>query len=176
MAEEADAKGEKEASSAKRPHSALTAAGRPPPTPLLLTHGGEESELLERARKFNDADDADSESDLSDDSDSDDSDDDDEALQRELDKIRREREEAKAAKEAEEEAEKQRAAQAAAMSGNALLNPGAGSSSSSQMKRRWNDDVVFKGQASTEPEVKKRFVNDTIRSDFHRAFMKKYIQ
>lgn len=41
---------------------------------------------------------------------------------------------------------------------------------------RWNDDVVFKGQARTEPETKKRFVNDTIRNDFHRRFLTKYIK
>jgi protein CWC15 len=46
----------------------------------------------------------------------------------------------------------------------------------SKMKRRWNDDVVFKNQARNEPEVKKRFINDTIRNDFHRRFLNKYIQ
>lgn len=45
-----------------------------------------------------------------------------------------------------------------------------------QTPRRWNDDVVFKGQARTEPETKKRFVNDTIRNDFHRRFLTKYIK
>lgn len=41
---------------------------------------------------------------------------------------------------------------------------------------RWDDDVVFKNQARDEPTLKKRFVNDTIRSDFHRNFLKKYVQ
>ncbi|CAM9094337.1 unnamed protein product [Hapterophycus canaliculatus] len=59
------------------------------------------------------------------------------------------------------------------MTGNILLTQ---SNSSSQVKRRWNDDVVFKGQARTEPETKKRFVNDTIRNDFHRRFLTKYIK
>jgi Cwf15/Cwc15 cell cycle control protein len=31
-------------------------------------------------------------------------------------------------------------------------------------------------QARTEPEKKKRFINDTIRSDFHRSFLKKYVR
>jgi len=44
-----------------------------------------------------------------------------------------------------------------------------------QIKRRWNDDVVFRNQARDEPEHKKRFINDTIRSDFHRSFLKKFI-
>lgn len=42
--------------------------------------------------------------------------------------------------------------------------------------RRWDDDVVFKNQSRDEPTLKKRFVNDVTRSDFHRSFMKKYIK
>jgi protein CWC15 len=45
-----------------------------------------------------------------------------------------------------------------------------------QIKRRWNDDVVFRNQARDEPEQKKRFINDTIRSDFHRNFIKKFMK
>ena len=45
-----------------------------------------------------------------------------------------------------------------------------------QIKRRWNDDVVFRNQARDEPEHKKRFINDTIRSDFHRSFIKKFMK
>jgi Cwf15/Cwc15 cell cycle control protein len=37
------------------------------------------------------------------------------------------------------------------MSGNVLLNPLAGSS---QVKRRWNDDVVFKGQVRRQHTLK----------------------
>ena len=35
---------------------------------------------------------------------------------------------------------------------------------------RWDDDVVFRNQGKTEKK-KKRFINDTIRSDFHIRFM-----
>ena len=45
-----------------------------------------------------------------------------------------------------------------------------------QVKRRWDDDVVFKNQARGEPKVQKRFINDTIRSDFHRRFLTRYIK
>jgi protein CWC15 len=45
-----------------------------------------------------------------------------------------------------------------------------------QVKRRWDDDVVFKNQARTEPKRQKRFVNDTVRSDFHRRFLDRYIK
>lgn len=45
------------------------------------------------------------------------------------------------------------------------------------MKRRWDDDVVFKNQArGTEKQEGKEFVNDLLRSDFHRRFMSKYVR
>ena len=44
------------------------------------------------------------------------------------------------------------------------------------VKRRWDDDVVFKNQARTEPKHAKRFINDTVRSDFHRRFLDRYIR
>ncbi|KAJ2869278.1 complexed with cef1p, partial [Coemansia asiatica] len=44
------------------------------------------------------------------------------------------------------------------------------------VKRRWDEDVVFRNQARGDNgKPKKRFVNDMLRSDFHRKFMKKYI-
>lgn len=45
-----------------------------------------------------------------------------------------------------------------------------------QVKRRWDDDVVFRNQERGEPKVQKRFVNDTIRNDFHRRFLNRYIK
>ena len=90
-------------------------------------------------------------------------------LQRELEKIKREREDAKRkAEEAESEASL-RARSTDAMASNPLL-------ASQQVKRKWNDDVVFKNQARSEPELRKRFVNDTIRNDFHRRFLTKYMK
>lgn len=41
---------------------------------------------------------------------------------------------------------------------------------------RWDDDVVFKNQARGETKTAKRFVNDTIRNDFHRKFLHKYMK
>lgn len=62
---------------------------------------------------------------------------------------------------------------AAALKGNPLL-AGAGSA---QIKRKWNDDVVFKNQSRGEGDgKKKRFINDTIRNDFHKAFLKRYMK
>ena len=44
-----------------------------------------------------------------------------------------------------------------------------------QVKRRWDDDVVFKNQSRGAPVHKKRFVNDAIRNDFHKKFLAKYV-
>lgn len=44
------------------------------------------------------------------------------------------------------------------------------------VKRRWDDDVVFRNQARTEPAAKKTFINDTIRNDFHKKFINKYVK
>lgn len=102
----------------------------------------------------------DSDSDLDDDSDEED---DEAALQAELAKIRAEREEAKR-KAAEEEAEEERKEdESAALVGNPLLAVGA-VAVGQPAKRRWNEDVVFRSQAKGEPKNKKRFINDTVRT------------
>ncbi|KAF8971969.1 hypothetical protein BGZ46_010201 [Entomortierella lignicola] len=145
--------------------------------------------LLKEAERLDkddsdDSDDSDNkDSDDSDDSDSDDDDEDDTAeLLRELEKIKRERAEEKERQEKlqREEEEKERQAQAAA--GNPLLDvPGSNGSNSGpkdfSVKRRWDDDVIFKNQArGINDKPKKRFINDTLRSDFHRRFMNQYVQ
>lgn len=120
--------------------------------------------------------DADSESGSSSEEESDSDDDEDEQaeLQRELAKIKAERAEA-AAREAAEKAKKdedQREKDIAL--GNPLLNK----SQDYGVKRRWDDDVVFKNQArGTEDRGKeKHFVNDLLRSDFHKRFMDRYVR
>lgn len=47
-----------------------------------------------------------------------------------------------------------------------------------KVNRRWDDDVVFKNCARGIDERKKEptFINDAIRSEFHRKFMEKYIK
>lgn len=99
----------------------------------------------------------------------------------ELERIKSERaEEArlKAEAEASEAFERQKDELA---TGNPLLDlatGGAGASAGGDFrtKRRWDDDVVFRNQTRTEPKKPRRFVNDTVRSDFHRRFLSKYIQ
>ncbi|KAE9223568.1 hypothetical protein PF005_g6259 [Phytophthora fragariae] len=133
-----------------------------------------ESQLKKVASKYDDADDgADSED--SSDSDSDSDDEDEEAeLMRELEKIKQERAEERLRKEEEERKVVEQQSREEVLQGNPLTQQQV--AGSAKMKRRWNDDVVFKNQARNELEVKKRFINDTIRNDFHRRFLNKYIQ
>ncbi|KAF7543541.1 hypothetical protein G7046_g9980 [Stylonectria norvegica] len=103
-----------------------------------------------------DADDE-SEADEEDSDDDDDSDDDSDAeLQRELDRVRREREEKKKKEEEERLKVEQDARDRHVALGNPLLNK-----QDFSMKRRWDDDVVFKNQArgTEEKGKKKEFVN-----------------
>jgi len=93
---------------------------------------------------------------------------------RELDKIKKERAAEEDKKEKERLAKEEKDRNEAILMGNPLLSkdePAMGS-----LKRRWDDDVVFKNQSRGEPVKKKKFVNDTIRSDFHRKFLNKYIK
>lgn len=49
--------------------------------------------------------------------------------------------------------------------------------SSFSIKRRWDDDVPFKNCARDEPDPKRKlYLNDTLRQEFHRKFMDKYIR
>ena len=49
-------------------------------------------------------------------------------------------------------------------------NPLMFSSENASLKRRWDYDFLFLNQGKTEKK-KKRFINDTIRNDFHVHFM-----
>lgn len=108
-------------------------------------------------------------------SDDDDDDDDEAALQAELAKIRAERDAKKQKEQEEAAAEEESKLEEAAVFGNPLL-AGADSNSTAKLKRKWNDDVVFRNQAKSEPEIKKRFINDTVRNDFHKRFLYKFIR
>lgn len=110
----------------------------------------------------------------SDRSDDEDSDDDTAALLAELNKIKRERMQENAKKEAEKQQEEERIRMENILSGNPLLNYTSApkTSGNAKVKRRWNDDVVFKNCARTEVE-KNEFINDSLRSEFHKKFMEK---
>ena len=137
--------------------------------------GGRWSDIDDNNNLESDASDLDASDDEDDDIDSDDEDEE-AALQAELAKIRAERAAAKEKEEAEAAAEEQAQLEEAALTGNPLLNS-VGASSSGRIKRRWNDDVVFRNQAKEEPnQNKKRFINDTVRNDFHKRFLNKFIK
>merc|ERR1712194_228595 len=116
----------------------------------------------------------------SDDEDSSDEEDSDlEELQMELAKIRKEKEEEKAHQDAEIAAEKEQERIAEIERANPLMNPGGSGSSGSGrivLGRRWDEDTVFQNQSRTAPEPKRRFINDNMRSDFHKRFLKKYMR
>ncbi|KAK9104211.1 hypothetical protein Scep_021055 [Stephania cephalantha] len=121
-----------------------------------------------------DADDSDVDANSDDESSEDDDDDDDnsEALFAELQKIKKERAEENIRKERQQKEEELKAKEAELVRGNPLINNPA----SFNVKRRWDDDVVFKNQARGETKAPKRFINDTIRNDFHRKFLHKYMK
>jgi len=140
--------------------------------------GGSDSSDLDK-----DADESDLDASDSDGDDSSDSDDEDDAaaLEAELAKIRAEREQAKQRAEERAAEEEEAKLEEAALLGNPLLNESASVSSAglgSGKKRgaAWNDDVVFRNQAKGEPAPKKRFINDTVRNDFHRRFLNKFMR
>ena len=99
------------------------------------------------------------------------------ASMKELERIKKERaaEAAKKAKEASDEAAAE--LDSSILQSNPLLDPtklGAGSSFA--VKRRWDDDVVFKNQSREPKKEGKRFINDTVRNDFHKRFLSKYVK
>ena len=122
-----------------------------------------------------DLDDSDSDDDSESDDDSDDEDEE-AALQAELAKIRAEREAVKTKEDEELAAQEQSHMEEAALVGNPLLSSGPDDLATGKQKRRWNEDVVFRNQAKGEPEQKKRFINDTVRNDFHKRFLNKFIK
>lgn len=99
-------------------------------------------------------DDDDDDDDSSDDDSSDD--DDDAELRRELERVRRERAERREREERERQAAEQEAREADIARGNPLLNK-----PDFNLKRRWDDDVVFKNQArgTEEKGKRKEFIN-----------------
>lgn len=109
-------------------------------------------------------------------SDSDDSDDE-AVLFAELERIRRERAEEDARKQQERQEQEERIRMENIISGNPLLNLAAVPKSDMKVKKRWDDDVVFKNCAASEPDkTEKSFINDSLRSEFHKRFMEKYVK
>uniref|UniRef100_A0A7S3L841 Protein CWC15 homolog n=1 Tax=Amphora coffeiformis TaxID=265554 RepID=A0A7S3L841_9STRA len=137
--------------------------------------GGDRSKTKAVDKDNDDSDGTDLDDSDSDDDDDSDDEDDEAALQAELAKLKAEREAQRQQAAAAEAAREQQQDESAALVGNPLLAV-AGTAAASTTKRRWNEDVVFRHQAKGEPQVKKRFINDTVRNDFHAKFIRKFIR
>jgi len=121
--------------------------------------------------------------------DSDDDEDDTAELLRELEKIKRERAEEKERQEVEQSATQAAAREIEVATANPLLNlaaqlgqltPGGVNTTipgTFAVKRRWDDDLIFKNQAmATRDKPQGQFVNDLLRTEFHKKFMQKFIK
>lgn len=109
-------------------------------------------------------------------------------LMRELEKIKRERAEEKARQEAEQNASTAAQREADIATSNPLLNLAAALGQTPkgidttvpgtfQVKRRWDDDLIFKNQAvNAKDKQGGQFVNDLLRTEFHKKFMSKFIK
>jgi protein CWC15 len=117
--------------------------------------------------------------------DDDDEEDDTAELMAELARIKKERAAETTRIEQQKRVEEEKIRTENILKGNPLLNPSSKSSTQPsntefRVKRRWDDDVVFKNCAKADGLTGEKrvahFVNDSLRSDFHRRFMDKYIK
>jgi len=90
---------------------------------------------------------------------------------KEYEKIKKMREKEKKQKEIQNADKLKKQAEEQILMGNPLINV-----SGYSLKKKWFEDTVFKNQSKNEPKTQKRFINDTVRSDFHRKFLSKSIQ
>ncbi|KAI0263319.1 Pre-mRNA-splicing factor Cwf15/Cwc15 [Russula aff. rugulosa BPL654] len=129
--------------------------------------------------------------DMDEDGDEDNDDDDDEEdetaeLFRELEKIKRERAAEKERVEQAEAAVTEAEREAQIATANPLLNlaaalgnaPGINTTAPGTfaVKRRWDDDLIFKNQAAKDNSRNGQFVNDLLRTEFHKKFMSRFIK
>ncbi|EPY49422.1 complexed with Cdc5 protein Cwf15 [Schizosaccharomyces cryophilus OY26] len=107
----------------------------------------------------------------------DDDDEEDETAQllRELENIKQERQKEKEKQELEAQREEEEKREKEIAYGNILLNQS--STGSFQVKRRWDEDVVFKNtHKGIDDQPKQGFINDMLRSDFHKKFLARFVQ
>ncbi|KAJ8594229.1 Cwf15/Cwc15 cell cycle control protein [Rhizopogon salebrosus TDB-379] len=107
-------------------------------------------------------------------------------LMRELEKIKKEHAEEKNRLEREQSATAAVAREAEIATSNPLLNLAAALGQSPginttvpgtfSVKRRWDDDLIFKNQAASQKDKSGQFVNDLLRTEFHKKFMAKFIK
>lgn len=126
--------------------------------------------ILEEYKSIDAVDDDDDEGE---DDSSDESDDEDETalLMKELENIKNERAEEKQKEEEKQKQKEEEDREREIAYSNPLLNP-----TEFQVKKTWTEDTIFKNQAIGSDNKQKGFVNDMLRSDFHKKFMDKYIK
>lgn len=94
-----------------------------------------------------------------------------EEIRQELEKIKAERAEQARVKRELEEQQLREKYKEDLLKGNPLLDTAPGF----ELKKKWTEETIFKNQSRTEPAPKHRFVNDTLRSDFHRKILSRTI-
>ncbi|KAI0800126.1 Pre-mRNA-splicing factor Cwf15/Cwc15 [Fomes fomentarius] len=145
--------------------------------------------LLQEALELDKDDDDEEENEDEDEDEDEDEEDDTAELLRELEKIKRERAEEKERQEQEQSASQQAQREADIATSNPLLNLAAALGQTPNgvnttkpgtfaVKRRWDDDLIFKNQAmsSRDKDKQPQFVNDLLRTEFHKKFMAKFIK
>jgi protein CWC15 len=117
-----------------------------------------------------------------------DEDDDTDELLKELERIKRQRAEEKTRQEHEQSKQDAAAREFDVATNNPLLNLAAALGQSPAtlnttapgtfaVKRRWDDDLIFKNQAVTlKDKPSGQFVNDLLRTEFHRKFMSRFVK
>lgn len=174
--------------------SSTASLNEQPPEALLgqaeQSHGGS-SKVQRLAPDPADADDGDDDeggenvaANNPDDEDEDDDEDDEDELMAELERVKQERAEQRERTERERTQQQSEQERQSALAGNPLMGDlnnatstnSIGSDSSFAIKRRWYEEVPFRNTAQNEPVRKKRFINDTIRSEFHQNFLRKYVR
>lgn len=102
-------------------------------------------------------------------------DEDEAALLREFVKVKKEREEAEKRKEELKAKEQEEKDNEELLNDNPLYKEEQPVDEGVYLKRKWYDETVFKNQARIQQKPKKRFINDTVRSDFHKDFLNRFI-
>ncbi|EAY05644.1 Cell cycle control protein, putative [Trichomonas vaginalis G3] len=123
-----------------------------------------ESTSLKEVEDYADVD-ADSDSESIDSSSSSSDEDEDQAILQELARLKKER-----AEEEERKAQQLQAQQQEQLTQNPLLNP------DYSMKLDWRDETVFRNQQMNAPQQTNDHINDPVRNEYHKRFMRRFVR
>lgn len=90
---------------------------------------------------------------------------------REYERVKKEKDEEQAKREAEKMEEIKQRQQEEVLRANPLLNQ-----EDYSLKKKWHEETVFRNQMVGVQKDRKRFINDTVRSDFHKKFLSRFVQ